>query len=64
MDLKKAYDLVKREVLYNILLQFCIPKKLVRLIKMSLNETYSKVHVGELLSDTFPIQTGQKEGDA
>jgi sorting nexin-29 len=37
MDFKKAYDLIKREVLYNILLEFCIPKKLVRLIKMCLN---------------------------
>jgi hypothetical protein len=29
IDFKKAYDSVKREVLYNILLQFCVPKKLV-----------------------------------
>jgi hypothetical protein len=64
LDFKKAYDSVKREVLYNILLEFCIPKKLVRLIKMCLNETYSRVRVGKLLSDTFPIQNGLKQGDA
>jgi hypothetical protein len=52
---KKAYDSVKREVIYNILLEFGIPKKLFRLIKMCLNETYRKVHVGKLLSDEFPI---------
>jgi sorting nexin-29 len=34
IDFKKAYDSIKREVLYNILLQFPVPKKLVRLIKM------------------------------
>jgi hypothetical protein len=64
IDFKKAYDSVKREVLYNILLEFGIPKRLVRLIKMCLNETYSKVHVGELLSDKFPKQNGLKQGDA
>jgi sorting nexin-29 len=63
VDFKKAYDSVKREVLYNILLEFGIPKNLVRLIKMCLNETYSKVRIGKLLSDKFPIQNGLKQGD-
>jgi hypothetical protein len=44
IDFKKVYDSTKREVLYSILLEFGVPKKLVRLIKMCLNETYSKVH--------------------
>jgi hypothetical protein len=64
VDFKKAYDSVTREVLYNILLKCGIPKKLVRLIKMCLNKTYRKVCVGELLSGTFPIQNGLKQGDA
>jgi hypothetical protein len=64
IDFKKAYDSVKREVLYNILLEFGIPKKLVRLIKMCLNDTYSKVRAGKLLSNTFPIHNGLKQGDA
>jgi hypothetical protein len=51
-------------VLYNILIEFGIPMKLVRLIKMCLNETYSKVRIGEHLSDSFPIQNGLKQGDA
>jgi len=33
---KEAYDSVRREVLYNILIEFGIPMKLVRLIKMCL----------------------------
>jgi hypothetical protein len=55
---------VRREVLYNILIEFEIPMKLVRLIKMCLNETYSKVRVGKHSSDSFPIQNGLKQGDA
>jgi hypothetical protein len=38
--------------------------KLVRLIKMCLNETCSKVHIGKHLSDSFPIQNGLKQADA
>jgi hypothetical protein len=64
IDFKKAYDSIKREVLYSILLEFDIPKKLVSLIKMCLYETYSKVRIGKLLSDKFPIQNGLKQGDA
>jgi hypothetical protein len=38
--------------------------KLVRLIKMYLNETYSKVCIGKHLSDSFPVQNDLKQGDA
>jgi hypothetical protein len=38
--------------------------KLIRLIKMHLNETYSKVCIGKYLSDNFPIQNGLKQGDS
>jgi hypothetical protein len=64
VDFKKAYDSVRREVLYNILIEFWIPMKLVRRIKMCLNETYSKVRIGKHLSDSVPLQCGLKQGDA
>jgi hypothetical protein len=62
IDFKKAYDSVRRETLYNILFEFGIPKKLVRLIKMGLSETYSRVWVGKNLSEMFPIRNGLKQG--
>jgi hypothetical protein len=58
IDFKKAYDLIKREVLYNILLESGILKKLVRLIKMCLNETYSKVRVGKFCLINFQYRMG------
>jgi len=64
IDFKKAYDSVRREVLCNILIEFGIPMKLVRLINVCLTEMYSRVWVGKILSDIFPIKNGLKQGDA
>jgi hypothetical protein len=38
--------------------------KLVGMIKMCLNEMYSKVYIGEHLFDTFSILNGLKQVDA
>jgi len=64
IDFKKAYDPVMREVLYNILIEFGIPIKLVRLTKMCLNETCGRFCVGKHLSDMFPSKKGLIQGDA
>jgi len=50
--------------LYKILIEFGIPKKLVRLIKVCLTETYSRVRVGKDASEMFPIRNDLKQGDA
>ena len=43
-----------------ILMEFGIIKKLIRLIKMCLTETNSRVRVGKNLSGMFPIRNGLK----
>jgi hypothetical protein len=52
---------IRRAVLYNIL-RVWVPMKLLMLINMCLNKIYSKICVGEHLSDNFCIQNGLKQG--
>jgi hypothetical protein len=61
IDFQKAYNSVSREIVYNILNEFGILVKLIRLIKMCLNEMYSRVQVGKDFSDMFPIMNGLKQ---
>ena len=64
IDFKKTYDSVRREVLYNTLIELGISMKLVRPIRLCLNETYSRVRVSKHLTDTFVIMNSLKKGDA
>ena len=63
-DFKKTYNSVRKEVLHNVLTEFVIPTKLVRLVRMCLIETCSRVRVGKNLSDMFHIRNCLKQGDA
>jgi len=64
VEFKQANDSVRREVLYNILFEHGTAMKLVRLIKLCLNETYSRVREINNLSDLFPLTKGLEKGDA
>ena len=44
----------------NVLIEFGIPMKLVRLIKICLNETCSRDRIDKDLSDMFPVKNGLK----
>jgi hypothetical protein len=54
-----AFDSIRKEALYNILIYFGAPVKEVRFIKMCLNKIYCEVQIGENLSDN-----DLKKGDA
>ena len=47
--------------MYNILIEFGIRMTLVRLIKMCLNETYSRVSVGKHMQDMLLIEGDMKQ---
>jgi hypothetical protein len=50
----------KKEILYDILVEFGVPIELVRLIQMCLNETHFEACIGKDLFDYFPIQKWSK----
>jgi hypothetical protein len=50
IDYKKAYDSFRKEVLNNIIIEFSISVKLLKLIKMCLKETYGRVRAGKNLT--------------
>jgi len=60
----KASISVRRKILYNILIEFGIPMKVVRLINMCLNQTYSRFRVGKHLSGMLPVRDVLKYGEA
>jgi hypothetical protein len=49
---------------YCMVFSLNMPVKLISPIKMCLNKTYSKVHVGKNLSNKFLTQNGLKQRDA
>ena len=53
IDVKNAYDSVRTEVLLNILIEFGIPMKLVKVTKMCLTETCSRVRGGNICLTCF-----------
>ena len=64
INFERAYDSVRREVSYNILIGSGIRMQLVLLIKMSVNETCSTCRVGKHLLDMSFINNCLKQGDA
>jgi hypothetical protein len=49
IDFKEAYDSVRTEVLYNILIEFGIPRKLVGVVKMCLQySVYRQISVWQV----------------
>ena len=63
VDFKNSCDSVRWEVLHNILIEFDIPVKLVRLV-ICMKETYNRFRVRKHQSGVFPIKNGFKQGNA
>jgi hypothetical protein len=60
IEFKKTYNLVRRELLFSILVDFGVTMKLFRLIGVCLNKSYGNICIGTYLCDNFPIQNDLK----
>jgi hypothetical protein len=60
---KQAFDSVCRDALYKGLHELGIPGKLIRLVRMTMDNTRARVKVGNKLSDPFIFNKGVKQGD-
>ena len=64
IDYKQAYDTINRTKQVEIMKEFGIPMKLVRLVKMTLMSTNNKVKIQGKLSSSFETTVGLQQGDS
>lgn len=63
VDFKEAYDCIDRTKLFEILIHFNIPIKLVKLIRLTMIQTTAKVKAQTGVTDPFSVTRGLKQGD-
>jgi hypothetical protein len=63
VDFQKAYDSIRRDILYAIMAYFGIPNKLIRLTKATMEISTYHVKIGTIMTDGFKVGTGLKQGD-
>ena len=64
IEFKSAYDIIRREQLYNAMSEFNIPNKLIRLTRMTMEDTKSRVRIQSDLSDPITTKKGLRQGDS
>jgi len=64
IDFKSAYDTIKRDLLYNAMSEFNIPNKLIRLMRMTMENTQSQVRIQSDISDSIATTKGLRQGDS
>jgi hypothetical protein len=64
IDYKQAYDSINRAELVEIMKEFGIPMKMLRLVKMTLANTKSKAKIQGKLSPIFKTMIGLRQGDS
>lgn len=64
VDFEKAYDSIHRPTLFKILKEFNMPKKLINLIKATMENSEIKIKIANSTSKPFKVTSGLRQGDA
>jgi sorting nexin-29 len=64
IDFKAAYDSTDRDKLFEAMVEFQIPKKLINLTKATLKRVWCRVKVNNGLSEPFKTRNGLRQGEA
>ena len=64
VDFKAAYDSINRRSLYAAMEEMNIPRKLIALVKATMNNTQCRVKIQNRLSEPITIKNGVRQGDA
>ncbi|KAJ4433364.1 hypothetical protein ANN_15623 [Periplaneta americana] len=62
-DFKEAYDSIDRNSLIEILIDYYVPRKLIRLTQMTLKHNKGRVVIQNEIAEEFKIEKGVKQGD-
>jgi hypothetical protein len=63
VDYIKAFDNINRTELLNVMGSYGIPKKLVRLVEMTMRDSDAKITIGGNVSKSFNVLQGVRYGD-
>ncbi|KAI5752917.1 hypothetical protein M8J77_021772 [Diaphorina citri] len=64
IDFKQAFDSLRRSKLREAMEELEIPPKLINLAMMSMEKSNAKVKVDSIMSESFEITTGVRQGDS
>lgn len=63
IDFSKAYDSLDRAKIWDKMKKFGVPRKLINLIKMTIEGSRCKVKIDGTMSESFEVKTGVRQGD-
>jgi len=63
IDFSQAFDTINMDILYNSLIKHNVPDKLIKLIKLTMQQTKMTVKVNNSYSEWFETKTGVRQED-